>query len=428
MGDEMRTRVADPRPSPLEEQAMTPPTDRPLSGIRVIGLEQYMAGPYCTMLLADAGAEIIKVERPGTGDPRRGIPPFARKDGVEKAAGFMAYNRNKKSLALNVQDPRGQEILRKLVEVSDVVVENLRPGALDRIGLGFEGMRALNPRLVYAMISGFGRMPGYQSAYAQRPAFDIVAEAMGGVMDLVGFEDRPPTFTLYGLADVYSGMVGAYGILQALFMRERTGEGQLVDVSLLDNMVALNERMVALFSVTGQEPRRGRLEHLWPRGAFRCADGYVALNVPDDGIWARLATTIGRPALVGDPRSATGTARAANAAFLQPLLEEWMADKTRSEVVDALNAAGMPTGPVYTARDVFADPHFQARGMLPVIEDPEVGSYAFARTTPHLSAAPEIPLNAAPALGAHTREVLEGLLGYPPSRVETLAGAGVVGV
>jgi len=240
---------------------------RPLSGIRVMGLEQYMAGPYCTMLLADAGAEVIKIERPGKGDPRRGIPPFARKGEVKKAGGYMAYNRNKKSLALNVQSEEGQEIIRRLAAVSDVVVENLRPGAMDKIGIGYQGMKEINPRIVYAMISGFGRMPGLESAYAQRPAFDIVAEAMSGVMDLIGFEDRPPTFTLYGLADVYSGMVAAYGITQALFMRERTGEGQLVDVSLLDNMLALNERMVALYSVGGKAPERGKQEHLWPRGA-----------------------------------------------------------------------------------------------------------------------------------------------------------------
>ena len=407
---------------------MTQALPRPLSGIRVIGLEQYMAGPYCTMLLADAGAEVIKIERPGKGDPRRGIPPFARKEDRKKAAGYMAYNRNKKSVALNVAAPEGQEILRKLAAVSDVVVENLRPGAMEKVGLGYEGLKGVNPRLIYAMISGFGRLPGYESAYAQRPAFDIVAEAMSGVMDLIGFEDRPPTFTLYGLADVYSGMVGAYGILQALFMRERTGEGQLVDVSLLDNMLALNERMVALYSVSGKEPQRGKPEHLWPRGAFKCSDGYVALNVPDDGIWARLAAAVGRPDLVDDPRSADGTSRAANADFLQPILEEWMADKTRTEVVDLLNEAGMPTGPVYTARDVFADEHFKVRGMLAEVDDPEVGRYAFARTTPHLSASPEIPLEPSPALGSHTREVLEGLLGYSKEAVDGFVESGVVGV
>ena len=407
---------------------MNDPVIRPLSGIRVIGLEQYMAGPYCTMLLADAGAEVIKIERPGRGDPRRGIPPFARRGDRLKAGGYMAYNRNKKSVALDVGGEEGREVLRRLAEVSDVVVENLRPGAMDKIGVDYEALRKLNPRIIYAMISGFGRLPGYESDYAMRPAFDIVAEAMSGVMDLIGFEDRPPTFTLYGLADVYSGMVGAFGIMQALFMRERTGEGQMVDVSLLDNMLALNERMVALFSVSGRAPQRGRLEHLWPRGAFKCSDGYVALNVPDDGIWARLATTVGRPDLVTDPRSADGSSRAANASFLQPILEEWMAKKSRAEVVDALNAAGMPTGPVYTAEDVFSDDHFRVRGMLAEVDDPEVGAFTFARSVPHLSAAPEIPLHAAPALGAHTREVLEGLLGYSAEEVERLREAGVVEV
>jgi len=401
---------------------------RPLSGVRVIGLEQYMSGPYCTMILADAGAEVIKIERPGKGDPRRAIPPFAKREGVKKAFGYMAYNRNKKSLALNVQSEEGQTILRKLAGISDVIVENLRPGAIDKIGLGYDGLKDVNPRLIYAMISGFGRLPGYRSDYANRPAFDIVAEAMSGVMDLIGFEDKPPTFTLYGLADVYSGMIAAYGILQALFMRERTGQGQLVDVSLLDNMLALNERMVSLYSVTGQEPKRGKLEHLWPRGAFKCRDGYVALNVPDDIVWARLAEAIGRPDLVRDPRSADGVSRAANADFLQPILEGWMADKSRDEVVTTLNEAGMPTGPVYTAQDVFRDPHFRSRGMLVDIDDPEVGSYTFARSTPHLSAAPEIAAEPSPKLGQHTREVLEGLLDYPRSEVDRLAASQVIGV
>jgi len=405
---------------------MTSEIRRPLSGVRVIGLEQYMSGPYCTMMLADAGAEVIKIERPGAGDPRRSIPPFAEREGNKKAFGFMAYNRNKKSLALNVQSDAGREIVQKLAAVSDVVVENLRPGSMAKIGLDFESLRTVNPRLIYAMISGFGRLPGFQSDYTGRPAFDIVAEAMSGVMNLIGFEDKPPTYTLYGLADVYSGVIATCGILQALYMRERTGEGQLVDVSLTDNMLALNERMVALYSVTGKEPERGKLDHLWPRGAYKCADGYVALNVPDDIVWARLATAVGRPDLVDDPRSSDGTSRAANAAFLQPIIEGWMADKTRQEVVDTLNQVGMPTGPVYTAKDVFEDPHFKTRGMLVDIDDPAVGNYTFARSTPHLSSSPEIAKRPSPELGQHTREILEGLLGYERDQVDRLASDGVV--
>ncbi len=406
---------------------MTNNSQRPLSGIRVIGLEQYMSGPYCTMLLADAGAEVIKIERPGTGDPRRAIPPFVEKDGLKKAGGYLSYNRNKKSLALNLRCDAGQEILRKLVKVSDVVVENLRPGATTKMGLDYSNLKSINPRLIYAAISGFGRLAGYQSDYSSRPAFDIVAEAMSGVMDLIGFEDKPPTYTLYGMADVYSGMIAAFGIMQALFMRERTGQGQMVDVSMLDNMLALNERMVTLYSVTGQEPKRGRLEHLWPRGAFQCRDGYVALNVPDDIVWQRLAQTVGRPDLADDPRSASGTSRAANADFLQPVIESWMADKTRAEVVDALNAGGVPTGPIYTAKDVFADDHFRQRKMLVEVDDPEVGPSTFARTTPHLSAAPEIPTEPAPNLGQHTRPILQELLGYNAAEVAELIEAGVVG-
>ena len=405
---------------------MTNKQHRPLSGIRVIGLEQYMSGPYCTMLLADAGAEVIKIERPGTGDPRRAIPPFVEKEGVKKAGGYLSYNRNKKSLALNLRSEAGQEIFRKLISKSDVVLENLRPGALAKMGLNYDTLKTINPRLIYAMISGFGRLPGYQSDYANRPAFDIVAEAMGGVMDLVGFADKPPTYTLYGLADVYSGQIAAYGIMQALFMRERTGEGQMVDVSMLDNMLALNERMVTLYSLTGQEPRRGRLEHLWPRGAFQCQDGYVALNVPDNIIWQRLAKTIGRSDLADDPRSVDGASRAANAEFLQPLIETWMADKTRAAVVDALNAAGVPTGPVYSAKDIFADEHFQQRQMLVEIDDPEVGPYRFARTTPHLSAAPEICTDPAPNLGQHTRPILQDLLGYNSDQIDQWCEAGIV--
>ncbi len=400
--------------------------DRPLSGIRVTGLEQYMAGPYCTLLLADAGAEVIKIERPGSGDPRRAMPPFAEKGGVKKAAGFMAYNRNKKSLALDLRKPEGQQIFKKLAARSDVVVENLRPGSMEKMGLGYDSLKVHNPRLVWAVISGFGRLPGFQGPYSDRPAFDIVAEAMSGIMHLVGFEDKPPSWTIYGMADIYSGLVTAFGIMQALLMRERTGRGQFVDSAMFDNMLSLNEGMIALYSVAGQSPHRGRLKYAFPRGAYRTRDGYIALNVPDNIIWGRLCRAMGRDDLIEDERSATGTARAANADALEPVIEGWLAALSRDEAVATLNAAGVPTGPVNTAEDVFADPHVEARGMLLDIDDPEVGAYRFARTPPHLSEAPEPPAAPSPSLGQHTRPILETLLGYSAAEVDALAAAGVV--
>jgi len=394
---------------------------RPLTGIRVISLGQYMSAPYCTLLLADAGAEVIKIERPGWGDPRRSIPPFAEgADGMKKAGGFMAYNRNKKSLALNMRSEAGKEIFRKLVDVSDVVVENLRPGALAKMGFDYEALKGLNPRLVYATISGFGRLPGYEGPYGNRPAFDIVAEAMSGIMNLVGFADKPPSWTIYGLADVYSGLCTAYGIMLALFMRERTGAGQFVDSAMLDNMLALNERMVMLYSLTGEEPQRGQLRHLYPRAAFKCSDGYLALNVPNDLIWQRLCQVIGREDLIDDPRSAYGSARAANSEFLDPIIEGWLVSRTRAEAEEALNSHGVPVGPVYTAEDVFADPQVEARKMLITVDDPDVGKYQFARTTPMLSSAPEVDAMPAPRLGEHTRSILGDLLGYEVADIDRL--------
>lgn len=402
--------------------------DRPLSGIRVVGTDQYMAGPYCTMLLGDAGAEVIKIERPGSGDPRRAMPPFAERGGNKKAAGFMGYNRNKKSVALDMRSDEGKEVFRRLMAESDVLVNNLRPGALTRMGFGYADLKAINPRIVYAVISGFGRMQGYQGPYGDRPAFDIVAEAMSGIMHLVGFEDRPPSWTIYGMADIYSGMVTAYGIMQALFMRERTGEGQMVDSAMYDNMLSLNEAMIALYSVAQQSPHRGRPRNAYPRGAYQTRDGYVALNVPDERIWQRLAECIGHPELATDERTSSARARIENREFLDPVIDEWMGRRTRAEAVDALNAIGVPTGPVYTAEDVFECPQVAARRMLMAIDDPEVGEYRFARTPPHLSAATELPANPAPRLGEHTRPVLEGMLGYTSAEVDALAANSVVQV
>jgi len=401
--------------------------ERPLTGVRVIALEQYMSAPYCTMLLADAGAEVIKIERPGRGDPRRAIPPYATdSQGRRVAGGFIGYNRNKKSLALNLREEAGRQIFKDLVKVSDVVVENLRPGATDKMGLGYEQLKAINPRLIYAAISGFGRLEGYIGPYSNRPAFDIVAEAMSGIMNLVGFADKPPSWTIYGMADIYTGLVTAYGVMLALFMRERTGQGQFVDSAMLDNMLSLNERMVVIYSFTGESPQRGRLKHLYPRGAFKCKDGYLALNIPDDIQWRRLCEAVGREDLKDDPRTLDGTARAANADFVDQIIEAWLADKTREEARGLLEKHGVPSGPVYTAEDVFNDPHIAARNMLVTIEDPVAGPRKFARSPIHLSAAPEIPTRTAPRLGEHTRPILRDLLSYDDTEIERLEEQGII--
>ena len=402
---------------------------RPLTGVRIISLEQYMSAPYCTMLLADAGAEVIKIERPGRGDPRRSIPPYAEdKQGRRVAGGFLSYNRNKKSLALNLRHEAGCEIFRSLVKISDVVVENLRPGAVDKMGLGYKQLKKINPRLIYAAISGFGRLEGYTGPYTQRPAFDIVAEAMSGVMNLVGFADKPPSWTIYGMADVYTGFVTAYGIMLALFMREQTGEGQFVDSAMLDNMLALNERMVTLYSFTGESPVRGQLKYLYPRGAFQCQDGYLALNVPDDTQWCRLCQAIGREDLKEDPRTADGTVRATNADFIRSIIEGWLADKTRAQAVALLESQGVPSGPVYNAEDVFQDPHIAARKMLVTVDDPIAGPRTYARSPLHLSSAPEIPTEPAPQLGEHTRTILRDLLEYDETEIDRLQDLGAIGI
>jgi len=402
--------------------------ERPLTGIRVIGMEQYMAAPYCTMLLADAGAEVIKVERTGRGDARRSMPPFVEKDGARKAGGFMSYNRNKKSFALDIQKPEGQEIYRGLVAAADVVVENARPGAMDKLGLGPEALRAANPRLVYAAISGFGRMPGHAGPYGNRPAFDIVAEAMSGIMNAVGFKDKPPSWTIYGMADIYSGMCTAWGVMLALYARERTGEGQMVDSALFDNMLALNERMVTLYSVAGRPTNRGEPTLPYPRGAFLCRDGWVAINIPDGLTWTKTCGVMGRDDLVDVGRAGPGGTPAMDANELAEIVAAWIVDMGRDEAVDTLNAAGVPTGPVYGAEDVFADPQVAARGMLMPIDDPEVGTYRFCRTPPHLSSNPELPARPAPNLGQHTAPILRELLGYDDARIAELAEAGVIQV
>jgi crotonobetainyl-CoA:carnitine CoA-transferase CaiB-like acyl-CoA transferase len=249
---------------------------------------------------------------------------------------------------------------------------------------------------------------------------------MSGVMHLVGFEDRPPTTTIYGLADTYSGLLTALGVMFALHERQRSGRGQFVDTSMYDAMLGLNERALAAYSLTGEVPMRGQEKIQGPRGAFMAADGYVALNIPTDDLWQRLTGVLGRDDLVTDARSKDGPSRAVNCeAFLRPVIEGWMAGKTKAQVVELLLAAGVPAGPVQTADDIFACPHVAARRMLVDQQDPDLGVRKFARTPVRLSRAPEVEGRAVPRLGEHTAEVL-GRIGYTAAELDALKAEGVV--
>ncbi len=394
---------------------------QPLSGIRVIALEQYVSAPYCTLLLADAGAEVIKIERPQQGDPRRAIPPFAEKNGKKMGAGFMAYNRNKKSVVLDLKDPAGRAVYRDLVATADVVVENLRPGSVDRIKIGYDDLSPSNPGLIYAVISGFGRMPGREGPYSHLPSFDIVAEAMGGVMHGVGFEDKPPSPTVYGMPDIFSGLAASYGITMALVSRATTGRGQFVDSSMYDNMISLNERMISLHSITGKAPERGRPRGLYPRGAFATIDGFIAFTVPNEEMWRRVCEVMERLDLVDDPRTCSGPVRIENRGFLDPIVETFFKKITRKDAVSRLNEVGVPAGPVQTAEDLFMCPQLEARGALMSVEYPGLGEFQFARTPLQMSESPEIPNRPAPELGEHTREVLMEVLGYSEGDITRLS-------
>ncbi len=400
----------------------------PLQGIRVVAIEQCIAGPYCSMLLADAGAEVIKIEQPRGGDPRRDIGPFIEDAGGNKASGgFMAYNRNKKSLTLDLQKPEGREVLKDLVRVSDVVVENLRPGVVEKLRVGYEDLRQVNPGLIYAAISGFGRLDPFKGPYWDRPAFDVVAEAMSGIMGIMGFEDRYPITTLFGMPDIYSGLVAAYSIALALIQRSATGEGQFLDISMYDSMVSLNERSVLFYSFTGEVPKRGRERLVAPRGAFKAKDGYVVLSCPTDEMWARLARLIGREDLITDPATATGPARAQHVEdILRPIIEQWLADKTKQEATEALLAGGVPAGPVQTIEDVFHCPQVEARGLLLEIRDEVAGPRKVARTPVRGSGMADVPVTPPPKLGQHNEEILANLLGYDEARLQALREAAVI--
>ncbi|MDR5708755.1 MAG: CoA transferase [Armatimonadota bacterium] len=392
---------------------------RPLEGILVVDLTRALAGPYCTMMLADFGARVVKIESPQGGDDTRGWgPPFL---GGESAY-FLSVNRNKESVTLNLKHPRGLQVLHRLLARADVLVENFRPGVMDRLGLGHRMLHERYPRLVYCSISGFGQ----DGPYREKPAYDLILQGMGGIMGITGEEEGPPVKVGVAVADIAAGMFAAYGILAALWARERTGRGQHVDAALLDGQVAWLTYAAANYFATGQDPRRMGSAHpnLVPYQAFRTRDGYLNVAVGSEGIWERFCAVVA-PALREDPRFRTNADRVRHRSELLPLLEAQFRERTTAQWRELLDQAGVPNGPIYAISEVFRDPQTLHRRMKVSLPHPTAGEVTVTGVPVKLSETPGEVRTPPPLLGQHMEAVLREV-GYSPEEIARLRAEGAI--
>ncbi|MDP6086066.1 MAG: CoA transferase [Nitrospinota bacterium] len=392
-----------------------------LEGVRVLDLTRILAGPYATMMLADLGAEVIKVEIPGKGDDTRGWgPPFVSGE----SSYFMSINRNKKSLTLNLKDEKGKAILERFIERSDVVAENFRPGTMEKLGFGYDRVREINPRAVFASVSGFG----HTGPLAERPGYDVVIQGEGGVMSLTGEPDGPPAKVGASIGDITAGMLACHGVLAALVARERTGTGQKVDIGMLDGQVALLTYQAGIFFSTGQAPRRLGNAHpsITPYETFECADGFINLGVGNDSLWVKFCDEIERPEWARDPRYEKNVDRVKNHDEVKALLDEILITRPRSVWLDKLNAAGVPCGSINTLDQVLTHPQVLARDMVVEVDHPVAGKTKLTGAPVKLSDTPAEIRTPPPLLGEHTDEVLTEVLGLSASEIEALRAGGVV--
>ena len=375
-----------------------------LAGIRVLDFSRMLSGPYCTMMLADHGAEVIKVEGP-EGDTSRSNGPWRADDETHNWAGyFVSLNRGKKSIMLDLKSEEAKATVRLLVRSCHVVVENFRPGVMERLGLGYEALAKLNPALVYAAIRGFGDPRSGESPYVDWPSYDVVAQAMGGLMSMTGADRDHPMKTGPGVGDVFAGMMLAFAILAAVRHAERTGQGQFVDIAMYDAMLSLCERLIYLYDMEGKvaEPAGNGHPLLAPFGLFPAADGWVSIGVVDDSFWRELTRVMARPDLLADQRLATKSGRRAHQIEVNDAVSSWTRTRSKAEL-SALLGGRLPFGPVNDARDIFSDPHVSARGMIAEVPHPEPGHQAWrvAANPVRFSLTPAIPPATPPRLGEH---------------------------
>ncbi len=392
----------------------------PLKGIRVLDLTRILAGPYATMILRDLGAEVVKIEQPGDGDEARDFGPFKN----DFSLYFMSVNRGKKSVTLNLKAPRGKELFLELVKSSDILVENFRPGTMEKLGLDYESLKTHHPSLLYAACSGFGQT----GPYAMRGAYDMIIQGMGGIISITGEPDRPPVRVGTSIGDITSALFTAIGILSALRHRDQTGEGQLIDVGMLDCQVAILENAMVRYFSTGDIPRPLGRRHpaITPFEVFESADGYVVIAIGNNELWRRFCEHVNRPELIDDEVFRTNALRTENHESLFPILAEIMHSRTTDAWVEALEVIGVPCGPVNTVDKVANDPQVLARDMIAEVEHDITGTVQVPGLPIKLSETPGQIDAPAPNLGEHTSEVLIGLLGLETEEVNQLKKDGVV--
>jgi crotonobetainyl-CoA:carnitine CoA-transferase CaiB-like acyl-CoA transferase len=395
---------------------MTNPT--PLDGITVLDLTRVLSGPYCTMLLADMGARVIKVEQPRKGDDTRGWgPPFQQGE----SAYFMSINRNKESVTIDFKAAEGRAILDRLVAKADVIVENFRPGTLTKLGLDYESLATTRPRLVYCSISGFG----HSGPRWKEPGYDAVMQAEGGLMSITGAGDGPPFRLGVAIADIVSGMFAAQAVTAALFARERTGAGQNVDIAMLDSVAALLTYQAGIYFATGSPPVRLGNRHptIVPYETFRASDGDFVIAVGNDEQWRRFCAVTG---IEPEERFATNRERVTRYHELRPIVAARLEGQSRSHWIERLTAAGVPCGSVRNLKELFDDPQIAARSMVEEVEHSTLGPLRVLGTPLKLSGSPPSIRSAPPTLGQHTDDILTGELGYGPEQIAELRAKGIV--